>query len=817
MAKSLLKGGDDAATYTGVNIKTLEALFGVRHALQMYIGATDTFEGLVNIAKEIVDNGNDEVLRNPNKLHHIDITIFYVDGRYQMLIKDTGRGVPIEVMDRAFTIPHTGAKFDRKAYSVSSGVWGVGSKAAAASSSKFIVSVKRPDGSGFLQIENCEITRFERDDRTDNNEDTTGTIIFFEPDRKEYREIGNFVMGEGYQRFQQLIEIMSITVKPVQYTIRMVPHLIDDEFFFGGKPYDNFVRLRKLEEGQIAYRSDLGIDPISYIRKKYDITSPTAWDIQNLQKTASSDDADRIAYDINIFLPIDSRKSYLLNAVNMVVMNDPEAYQVVGLMKALKRKLLPFISDPSITAFVKTTYRVPVSGTVLILYKGAKFLGQTKYSFQDADFLAEYVELLNHEFDLLSDSEWERFYELLETDIVKKYEAYTNRGYKTSKGIQNIPDEIMIHKCKSSDSSKIELFITEGNSAASGAKDARFAEFQAIYPIRGKSMNPERKSDKELEATKLYSEMIVVLNVRPTDKNLDGMNFKRIIIATDADRDGKHIINMVLLTMKAINPLLITEGRIAIAKPPLFSLRMRNSNAVHYAKNETDVYAIRVEALYSQMEITLRNHHTGKKAEISFDKTPEEFFAFCRMVTHLGNIFQKCATRLGIANLATLEVITSGVDYIQDTIDTEGLRKLFQVDKVIYDDIGNNLIFSYGDVEGIIPLNGLTREIRSYILPELKKLHYWDMDFMVTMRNNRNRYNKTPLMITEIFSIMNELDKLVIVDRFKGLGEMNWKGLRQEVMDPETRDLDIVTSVGDIQVITDMMGEDTQVRKQLIR
>ena len=55
------------------------------------------------------------------------------------------------------------------------------------------------------------------------------------------------------------------------------------------------------------------------------------------------------------------------------------------------------------------------------------------------------------------------------------------------------------------------------------------------------------------------------------------------------------------------------------------------------------------------------------------------------------------------------------------------------------------------------------------------------------------------------------------VDRHKGLGGMSSANLYRTCMDPNTRILQKITSLGDIQMIYDMMGNDAANRKKFLQ
>ena len=101
--------------------------------------------------------------------------------------------------------------------------------------------------------------------------------------------------------------------------------------------------------------------------------------------------------------------------------------------------------------------------------------------------------------------------------------------------------------CSSRNRGECELFIVEGNSAGSSAKDARDPHIQAILPIRGKILNVERaRIDKMLKNVEIQALIPRSVPASPRTSTVDKIRYDKIIILADADVDGSHIRTLLL-------------------------------------------------------------------------------------------------------------------------------------------------------------------------------------------------------------------------------------------------------------------------------
>jgi DNA gyrase subunit B len=150
--------------------------------------------------------------------------------------------------------------------------------------------------------------------------------------------------------------------------------------------------------------------------------------------------------------------------------------------------------------------------------------------------------------------------------------------------------------CRSKDPEIRELYIVEGDSALTSCKLGRNAEFQAIIPVRGKTLNCMKSTYARIFESKIIVDLLRVIgcgveidgkvkgDLVPFD--LDSLRWSKIIICTDADEDGFQIRTLLLTMFYRLLPTLIEKRKIYIAESPLFEITAGQNTYFAYSESE---------------------------------------------------------------------------------------------------------------------------------------------------------------------------------------------------------------------------------------
>lgn len=556
-------------SYTAKDIQVLEGLEPVRKRPGMYIGSTD-INGLHELVKEIVDNSVDEALAGFAK------NVYVVIEEEKVTVVDDGRGIPVDIHPKAkksslevtMTVLHAGGKFGEGAYKVSGGLHGVGASVVNALSDWMRVEVRR-DGKIYAQ----EYKRGKPQTKVEPTEKSqipefipapkTGTASIFIPDKS-------------------IFSTTKVEFKTISKRIKERAYLIAGLFFH---LYD----LRNQTE--IHYYFDGGIESlVRHLNKDKEVINDIPFYVN---KTAN---------DIVVEAALQYNNGYAETIESFAnVITTPEGgTHLTGFRMALTRSINDYArknsylkeKDDNLTG---DDMREGLTAVVAIKMNSEhlQFEGQTKGKLGNAEIQPQVMTTVKEGMDMYLEENPQQARKIMEKVILAAKARLAARAAKDAvlrKGAlegMTLPGKLT--DCQEKDPSQSELYLVEGDSAGGSAKQGRDRKFQAILPLRGKILNTERaRLDKILEFEEIKT-LIIALGTGIGDTvNYDKTRYHRVIVMTDADVDGEHIMTLLLTFVFRYLPGLIERGYIYIAQPPLYKVSVGREVYYTFSDEERD-------------------------------------------------------------------------------------------------------------------------------------------------------------------------------------------------------------------------------------
>ncbi len=531
-------------TYDEKSIKILEGLEAVRKRPGMYIGSTDK-RGMHHLVWEIVDNAIDEIINGYGDYIKI---ILQKDG--SVTVADNGRGVPIGMHESGkstpeviYTVLHAGGKFENTGYKVSGGLHGVGGSVVNALSTKMEVTIYR-EGK-ISQIKFKDGGKVASPLKVIGESKKTGTIVNFLPDKEIFKNC-NFSFTTICERMQESAFLLSnVTIE-----------IIDEE--------DNLNAKYHYENGIISF--------VEYINENKNPLHK----VVNFKNTKN---------DIEVEIAMQYTDSYneqIISFVNNVKTADGGTHEVgfkTGLTKAFNdyaknnNVLKGSLDGSDVREGLSAIISVRIPENLL------QFEGQTKGKLgtPEARNAVESITYENLKFFLEENKE----IALSILDKAQKSKLAREAARKAREQVRkgtgkNNKERILSEKFAKATGKNYalnELFLVEGDSAGGSAKSNRNRETQAILPLRGKVLNCEKASAKDIEANAELRQIEYAIGAGlGPDFDYQESNFGKVIIMTDADVDGSHIqILLITFFYRFMRPL-IEQGMLYVATPPLYSV-----------------------------------------------------------------------------------------------------------------------------------------------------------------------------------------------------------------------------------------------------
>ena len=541
----------DKQVYGAEQIKVLEGLEGVRKRPSMYIGSTGK-DGLHHLVYEVVDNSVDESLAG-----FCDLVEVIINKDGSVTVIDNGRGIPVEkhpvyknsAIEVALTKLHAGGKFEKQAYQISGGLHGVGVSVVNALSKKLIAKVWR-DGKVYQQEYKIGSPLYDVKIVGDCDKNKTGTEITFYPDENIF-SVTEFDFGFLRKRLQEIAYL-----NPVKITLEDKKQGKKEEFHYKGGLVEFINHINKAKA--VLHK------PIYFKRQEDDTVVEIC--IQYSE-----------GYNENIF--------GFVNTINTT----EGGTHISGFKTALTRAINDYIEKRGMLKKEKLSgddTREGLTAIVNIKMREPQFEGQTKTKLGNSEvkgivdsmvylalteFLEENPTISNKIAQKVISSAKAREAAKKARDLVRR---------KSVIGFSGLPGKLA--DCSSKKFEKTELYIVEGDSAAGSSKMARDKEFQAILPLKGKILNVEKSNPIKVLSSEEILNLITAIGTGVKENfDISKLRYNKIIIMTDADVDGQHIMTLLLTFFFRYMPELIENGNVYVALSPLYRIRKGKDHYVY--------------------------------------------------------------------------------------------------------------------------------------------------------------------------------------------------------------------------------------------
>ncbi len=794
--------------YDASKIKVLEGLEAVRKRPAMYIGSTSAL-GLHHLVYEVVDNSIDEA--QAGFCDRIDVTI-HVDN--SVTVVDNGRGIPTDLHEKegksaaevVMTKLHAGGKFENDAYKVSGGLHGVGVSVVNALSRTLDLEIWR-EGKVFQQSyeRGKPSTDFRQVGKISAGvARTRGTKITFAPDTEIFETI-EFSFDNLAQRLRELAFLNS-----------GVLIVLRDE------------RSDRPKETTFQYQGGI-VEFVAHLNRAKGLLHAEPVFIQGEKEGVRLEIALQYndTYNETIFS--------FANSINTI----EGGTHLIGFKAALTRTINSYLATASLGKDAKDLslqgedIREGLTAVISVKVPKPQFEGQTKTKLGNSEVKGLVEALTNEKLSawLEQHPQEARKIVLKVVDAARAREAARKaRDLTRRKGALDsgsLPGKLA--DCQERDPALAELFLVEGESAGGSAKQGRDRRNQAILPLKGKILNVEKaRFDKMLGHEEIRT-MVAALGtgIGEGDFDVSKLRYHKIIVMTDADVDGSHIRTLILTFLYRQFKELIERGYVYIAQPPLYKVKKGRSEMYLQSAKEFDQFLMEKASEEKVVRITKPGNGKGPGGPVEFSG---------KQLTHIvGRLaeyerYLDLLERYGIDRGVVEAVLELGILVREDFETADKLERLAERAAALGHTVkGIEKDEAHGLFE--LQIRSATRGKREFAVNhelvsgvEFKNLRYLSREIaelfhapIVVAENGTETRLESKEKLLE--HLMESGKKGLVIQRYKGLGEMNPEQLWETTMDPRARKLlqvRIEDAVAADNIFSVLMGDEVEPRREFI-
>lgn len=556
------------------------------------IFGSDGLDGCCHSVFEILSNSIDEAREGFGK--KIIVTRF-LDKSIE--VQDYGRGIPIDFnkneekynWELAFCTLYAGGKYDNNSgdnYSYSLGLNGLG-----LCSTQFAaeyMEVESNNGTWIYDLrfeKGYNVEKEERGFRRHQSDGTTGTKIKWKPDLDVFTDI-----DVPFEYFDDVLRRQAVVNDGLTFVLR-------------NEVRDEETGETRFEEHIYCYENGIS----DYLKEIVGDTALTTEQVWSAQRTGK-DREDKPEYKVKMKVAfVFSNKVQLIQHYHNSSWLEHGGSPDKAMQAAFTNQIDGWLKANS--KYNKTEGKIKFTDIAdCLVFISSNFSTQTSYENQTKKsitnkFIQEAMtDWLKHRLEVYFLENPDEAVKICEQVLINK-RARENAAKARDTIKKQLSGKIDLANripkfvdCRSKDTARRELYIVEGDSALGAVKQARDADYQAVMPVRGKTLNCLKASYDKIFKSEIITNLMKILGCGVEVKakankdlstfDLNNLRWEKIIICTDADYDGYQIRTLILTMLYRLVPTVIEKGFVYIAESPLYEINSKDMTYFAYTEAE---------------------------------------------------------------------------------------------------------------------------------------------------------------------------------------------------------------------------------------
>jgi len=775
---------DDKIEHIESDIKKIQTKPG------MYIAQIGS-AGALHLCKELINNAIDECINKNSPADVIDI--FLDEGENEITVSDNGRGIPFDNMLVVCTTLQSGSKFTREGSGANSaGENGVGLTACNSLSHKFEIVSYRYGEKSKVSFEEGELIGSQTTTKI-KNKDKHGTTFIIQPSRFYMGDDCDIIADDLVAWIEKIVYLIPSNIK-LNLSIKKK----GKESLFN-KKYTNKNGLYDLVK-KLCVRPIL--DPITFIQS------------MKMKEKVHDRIIDRFiglevafTYDSS---SVEFQSESFCNFVNTIDQGTHVDAVKTGILQYLTKQTKDSLSERD-SKKIDIIFNDAAQGLFLTVNLSTdlnpQFTGQTKSKLGSNEFFKPLREMTYRaltEYFNKNPKDLKKIVDRVKTNAKARIESTKVRNSVIRGETTNFEEHLMENFIPANNRGKDEyreLLIIEGKSARGSVETGRFdSDTQAVFSIRGVPLNAFGLNiDKVLQNTE-FNNLIKILGCNCGPRfDMTKLRYNKIIIMADADSDGFNITSLLSAFFITHLPDVVKDGRLYKSVTPLYKIKSKYKEFVLNKKEFVEIFERQVRD-----NLTVMNPSTKKMYS---DKELQEVLMINR--NYLEEL-TRLANRI-VINPIILEYI---LIHRKEKDFYKNFRKAFP-ELTIDDD--NVLTGVYEGRYQILIMDSIF-EKRINHLEEFINDENKNMYFNVFEKTKDESIDKGVMSLCQFLSMAQKFQP-IIKTRFKGIGELEARDLRDNALDPRNRILIRLTVSDlerDLEKFNILHGDDSSERRLLM-